>query len=100
MGHAYHDIAFTDAVKALQEARGSRGAYARFEDGPVRGDRVGSDEAAFIAARDSFYMASTGATGWPYVQHRGGPAGFLRVVGSFLGQRWRPLKPSLPPIMA
>ena len=80
MGHAYHDIAFTDAVKALQKARGSRDAYARFEDGPMRGDRIGPDEAAFIAARDSFYMASTGATGWPYVQHRGGPSGFLRVL--------------------
>lgn len=80
MGHAYQDIAFTDAVKALQRAHGSRNSYARFEEGPVRGDRIGVSEASFIAARDSFYMASTGATGWPYVQHRGGPEGFVRVL--------------------
>ena len=80
MGHAYHSIAFTDTVKALQDQRGSRASYARFEDGPQRGDRIGQDEAAFIAARDSFYMASTSETGWPYLQHRGGPAGFVRVL--------------------
>ena len=80
MSHAYHDIAFTDAVKELQSARGSRASYARLEAGPIRGNRVGPDEAAFIAARDSFYMASTSATGWPYLQHRGGPAGFLKVL--------------------
>jgi len=80
MGHAYHDIAFTDAVKAFQETKGSRAAYAKFEDGPVRGDHIGPYEAAVIAARDSFYMASTSETGWPYLQHRGGPAGFVRVI--------------------
>ncbi len=80
MGHAYHDIAFTDTVKVLQETRGSRGAYARFEEGPTRGDQIGPAEAAFIAERDSVYMASIGETGWPYVQHRGGPAGFVRVL--------------------
>ncbi len=80
MAHAWHDIAFTDTVKALQSARGSRASYARFEDGPVRGDRLDPDTAAFIAARDSFYMASVGETGWPYIQHRGGPAGFVRVL--------------------
>ena len=47
-------------------------------DGP--GDPLGEREAEFIAARDSFYMATVGEAGWPYVQHRGGPAGFLRVV--------------------
>jgi len=80
MSHAYHDIAFTDAVKTLQSARGSRDSYARFEAGPVRGDALGPREAAFIAARDSFYMASTSETGWPYMQHRGGPVGFVRVL--------------------
>ena len=80
MAHAFHDIAFTDAVKSQQDLRGSRASYARFEEGPLRGDQIGSDEAAFIAARDSFYMASTSETGWPYVQHRGGPAGFVRVL--------------------
>ena len=81
MGHAYHDIAFTDTVKALQDTHGSRASYARFEDGAKRGDQIGPDEARFIADRDSFYMASTSETGWPYVQHRGGPAGFVRVLG-------------------
>ena len=80
MSHAYHDIAFTDTVKALQETKGSRASYARFEEGPKRGDAIGPSEAAFIAERDSFYMASTSETGWPYVQHRGGPEGFLRVL--------------------
>ncbi|WP_231904768.1 pyridoxamine 5'-phosphate oxidase family protein [Saccharothrix espanaensis] len=47
--------------------------------GPVR-DRIGPDEAAFIAERDSFYVATVGTTGWPYIQHRGGAPGFLRVL--------------------
>ncbi|MEM6422915.1 MAG: pyridoxamine 5'-phosphate oxidase family protein [Pseudomonadota bacterium] len=80
MAHAYHEVAFTPAVKAMQEARGSRASYARFEDREQSGDRLGPREAAFIAARDSFYLASVSETGWPYVQHRGGPAGFLRVL--------------------
>ena len=45
-----------------------------------RPDRLGADESSFIAERDSFYMASVGATGWPYIQHRGGPKGLLKVV--------------------
>ncbi len=80
MGHAYHDIAFTGAVKALQDERGSRATYGRFEEGPTRGDKIGPNEAAFISERDSFYMASVGETGWPYVQHRGGPPSFVRVL--------------------
>lgn len=80
MAHAYHEIAFSDTVKALQEIKGSRAAYARFEDAPSRGDKIGPDEAVFISQRDSFYMASISETGWPYVQHRGGPAGFLRIL--------------------
>lgn len=80
MAHAYHDIAFTETVKALQEQQGSRASYARFEDAPQRGEKIGQDEAAFISARDSFYIASTSETGWPYMQHRGGPQGFMRVL--------------------
>jgi len=79
MGHKFADIAFTPAVKAVQEAMGSRGAYARREAGPDTNDRLGPTEAEFIAARDSFYIASVSETGWPYVQFRGGPPGFLRV---------------------
>lgn len=80
MSHAWHDTAFTENVKALQEAHGSRASYARFEDGPLQGDRIDTRAAAFIEARDSFYIASVGGTGWPYIQHRGGPVGFMRVL--------------------
>jgi predicted pyridoxine 5'-phosphate oxidase superfamily flavin-nucleotide-binding protein len=82
MPHAFADIAFTPAVKAAQERNGSRAGYARnFEDdGEVRNDRLGDDEANFIAAQRSLYMATVSETGWPYLQHRGGPRGFLKVL--------------------
>lgn len=80
MAHRYHRIAFTPAVKAVQSAAGSRDAYARLEDGREAGHRLGPAETAFIAERDTFFMASVGATGWPYIQHRGGPPGFVRVL--------------------
>ena len=80
MAHAYAQIAFTDAVKAEQTARGSRAAYARREAGEAVNDRLGPQEAAFIAMRDSVYMATVSETGWPYIQHRGGAAGFIRAV--------------------
>jgi len=59
---------------------GSRGLYARASGGPDYNDRFGPDERAFIFSRDSFYVASVSETGWPYVQFRGGPPGFLRVL--------------------
>jgi predicted pyridoxine 5'-phosphate oxidase superfamily flavin-nucleotide-binding protein len=80
MGHRFAEIAFTPAVQARQEEHGSRASYARFEGGPPRNDRLGPDEVAFLEARDGFYLASVSETGWPYVQHRGGPPGFLRVL--------------------
>jgi predicted pyridoxine 5'-phosphate oxidase superfamily flavin-nucleotide-binding protein len=80
MGHKYAKIAFTDTVKAVQQAMGSRSAYARREDGPDCNGRLGPGEAAFIAARDGFYLASVSEAAWPYVQFRGGPTGFLRVL--------------------
>ncbi len=80
MGHKYAGIAFTDTVKDLQTALGSRRGYAKRDVGPDTNDRLGPQEAAFIAARDSFYMATVSETGWPYMQHRGGPAGFVRVL--------------------
>lgn len=82
MPYKFAEIAFTPSVKAVQSAMGSRDAYAKREareDSDPR-DVIGDEEAAFIAARDSFYMATVSETGWPYVQHRGGPAGFLRVL--------------------
>ncbi|KRE15596.1 pyridoxamine 5-phosphate oxidase [Bosea sp. Root483D1] len=80
MTHRFLEIATTPAVKAAQEAQGSRRAYARQEEGEAHHDRIGEAEAGFIAARDSFYLASVSETGWPYLQHRGGPPGFLRVL--------------------
>lgn len=73
-------LVFTPVVKALQERHGSRRQYARMECDRESHQPLGPQESAFIGERDSFYWATTGSTGWPYVQHRGGPAGFLRVI--------------------
>jgi len=80
MGHKFAEIAFTPNVKKMQELKGSRRSYARLEQGEASNDALGPGEAGFIAARDSFYMATVSETGWPYIQHRGGPPGFLRVL--------------------
>ena len=81
MSHAFADIAFTPSVKAAQQRDGSRAGYARnFEGGPADHRRLGPEETDFIAAQRSFYMATVSETGWPYVQHRGGPRGFLKVL--------------------
>jgi uncharacterized protein len=81
MARAFAEIAFTPQVRAAQERLGTAQAYARFLTPEAeRGDSLGPDEAAFIAARDGFYQATVSSTGWPYVQFRGGPAGFLKVV--------------------
>lgn len=80
MGHRFADIAFTPAVRAVQETLGSRKAYARLDGPAVSNGVLGEAEASFIAARDSVYMATVSETGWPYIQHRGGPAGFVRVL--------------------
>ena len=80
MARHFGNLVFTPVVKALQEKQGSRRQYARMEAAGASEDRLGPTEIAFLAERDSFYMASTGSTGWPYVQHRGGPQGFLKVV--------------------
>jgi predicted pyridoxine 5'-phosphate oxidase superfamily flavin-nucleotide-binding protein len=79
MAHNFGSLVFTPVVKALQEKHGSRRQYARMEAG-VHADRLGPDESSFIAEQDTFYMATVGATGWPYIQHRGGPKGFLKVI--------------------
>lgn len=80
MIHAACGVAFTDSVKALQERHGSRAAYARMEQRGGWSTRVTAELAAFIAERDSFYFATASASGQPYVQHRGGPKGFLAVL--------------------
>jgi predicted pyridoxine 5'-phosphate oxidase superfamily flavin-nucleotide-binding protein len=74
------DIAFTPAVKAIQTRKGSRAAYAEMEQ--TRGWRTGIDDnlATFIAVQTSFFLATASADGQPYIQHRGGPPGFLHVL--------------------
>jgi len=79
MPYGFLDAMTTPSLKAAQEANGVREHWDRFE-GLRAFDRFGEDEAAFIAARDSFYMATVAENGWPYVQHRGGPPGFLRLI--------------------
>jgi predicted pyridoxine 5'-phosphate oxidase superfamily flavin-nucleotide-binding protein len=74
------DVAFTPAVKAEQARRGSRAAYARMERGEGWETRITPELAAFLAERDSFYLGTASAAGQPYVQHRGGPPGFVRVL--------------------
>ncbi len=75
----YFDVTFTPAVEAEQARRGSFAQHAapQRRDAP---DGLGPDEIAFLGERDSFYLASTSENGWPYVQHRGGPAGFVHVL--------------------
>lgn len=81
MPHLFAEIAFTPAVKKVQEEQGSRSSYARMEDMPgAVNHRLTEAEAGFIAARNSLYMATVSETGWPYVQHRGGSTGFVRVL--------------------
>ena len=82
MSHAFAELAFTPAVKAAQLRDGSRASYARNFEGPGEtfNDRLGDAEADFIASQRSMYLATVSETRWPYVQHRGGPAGFLKVL--------------------
>jgi predicted pyridoxine 5'-phosphate oxidase superfamily flavin-nucleotide-binding protein len=76
----FQELAFTPLVKDLQLQHGSRRQYERMEQSALTGNTLGPDEQAFIQLRDSFYMASISETGWPYVQHRGGPKGFVHVI--------------------
>ncbi len=75
---SFAELAFTPAVQALQSANGSRAAYARMQAAGAPGG-LGAGDAAFLERADSFYLATVSETGWPYVQHRGGPRGFLLV---------------------
>ena len=74
------DVAFTPAVKAVQAQHGSRAAYARLEQEGGWADRVTPYLADFLATRDSFYLGTANADGQPYIQHRGGPRGILKVI--------------------
>ncbi|MBT3351061.1 MAG: pyridoxamine 5'-phosphate oxidase [Nitrospinaceae bacterium] len=80
MNQPISNIAFTPSVKAIQERLGSRSMYKRVEEKGGWSDTVSGDLAGFIAERDSFYLATATADGQPYIQHRGGPKGFLKVI--------------------
>lgn len=79
MNQNFTQFAFTESVKKVQEHYGTRDSYSRME---TSGDRymLTYNEISFIQSRDSFYMGTVGDNGWPYVQFRGGPKGFLKVI--------------------
>ena len=80
MGRAYSDITFTPTVREIQSSMGSRAQYAFLDQMENRQDSLGRREIAFVEEMDHFYQATVSETGWPYVQHRGGPVGFLRLL--------------------
>ncbi|MDI9245340.1 2Fe-2S iron-sulfur cluster-binding protein [Marinobacter sp. CHS3-4] len=80
MPHKYAQIAFTDSVRQVQIEQNSRSGYAKMDQGEDYNHLLSQHEADFIQERDSFYMASVSETNWPYLQHRGGPKGFMRVL--------------------
>ena len=80
MGQIFARTMFSDAAKRLQRRYGSAAAYEKMAERGEVDDALGEFEQEFIAGRDSFYLASVTEDGWPYIQHRGGPAGFLKVL--------------------
>jgi len=80
MARAFADITFTESVKAAQSLYGSRENNRGFELADDPRNSLSASEAEFIHARDSFYQATVGENGWPYVQHRGGAIGFIKVL--------------------
>ena len=87
MARNYRHTLFDDAIKAMQERHGSRAPYLKMDAGADgTPDALTAKELDYIALRDSFYIASVTADGWPYMQHRGGPAGFLsHIAGNRIG---------------
>lgn len=80
MPRRFAQLTFTDRVKAVQARYATRAQNHRFEASEISNTTLGAREQAFIAARDSFYLATVSETGWPYVQHRGGRPGFLKAL--------------------
>jgi predicted pyridoxine 5'-phosphate oxidase superfamily flavin-nucleotide-binding protein len=80
MTENFTELAFTQSVKAQQEKYGTRAAYSRMEQGGAFRNQLTWQEQGYIDERDSFYLASVGKNGWPYMQFRGGPKGFLKVI--------------------
>jgi predicted pyridoxine 5'-phosphate oxidase superfamily flavin-nucleotide-binding protein len=86
MAKVFFHTMFGPGARELQAAAGSRASYARLEADAGEVDRLTPREIEFVGGRDSFYLASVSEDGWPYVQHRGGPAGFLRhIAGNRIG---------------
>lgn len=79
MSNNFANLTFSDSVKKVQEQNGSRQHYSQVEKSGDR-SQLSTVEISFIEARDSFYLSSVGENGWPYIQHRGGPSGFLKVI--------------------
>ena len=82
MNQNFTNFAFTDSVREQQEKYGSRKSYQRMEENGPDQSQIFQRETAHIEAMDSFYMSTVGENGWPYVQFRGGPKGFLKVINS------------------
>jgi predicted pyridoxine 5'-phosphate oxidase superfamily flavin-nucleotide-binding protein len=82
MAYSFGSLVFTPVVKELQQRYGSRRQHERLAAQGASYKGLGPDEREFIAERDNFYIASIGSTGWPYVQHRGGPRRFLKVLNN------------------
>ena len=80
MAKSFGSVVFTPVIKALQERYGSRKQYEKLSQSGDAPARLGPEEKEFLGERDTFYMANIGSSGWPYVQHRGGPKGFLKVI--------------------
>lgn len=80
MANAFAELSFTPSVKAAQSLYGSREKNSRFEFAEEARHQLTKYEVAFIGERDSFYQATVSESGWPYIQHRGGPKGFLKVL--------------------
>ncbi len=80
MRNRFIELTATPAVVAARKANGSASAYAFSADDEAVNNALRERESTFIGARDSFYMATVSATGWPYLQHRGGPAGFVKIL--------------------
>ena len=80
MARKYTELTFTDSVKEAQTRYGSRATAAKIEAWDIDDEHLTAREREFIAERDSFYMATVGEDGWPYVQFRGGPIGFLKAI--------------------
>lgn len=82
MSNTFAEIAFTDKVKEVQQQEGSRALNYHFEEADFIASDLSFREMDFIESRDTFFQATVSETGWPYIQHRGGPKGFLKVLAA------------------